>query len=96
MFQGRKILLKPTAAVWKNELPYISEDMIREIRGIAEGLCSNLGSSCDVASWESDIQAVNMLPELVRMSCTAYGACGKATYPANSLVQLRSLDFRPA
>jgi hypothetical protein len=33
-----------------------------------------------------------MLPELVRMACTAFGAYGSAT-PDGGLIQLRSLDF---
>jgi len=35
---------------------------------------------------------VNMLPELIRMACTAYGAWGKAT-PGGGLLQVRALDF---
>ena len=89
------IFRRALAWIWQYELPYITDDMKQEIRSIAEGMCSTLGESCDVSFWENQIQSVNMLPELVRMACTAYGAWGRATYPANSLVQLRSLDFGP-
>jgi hypothetical protein len=34
-----------------------------------------------------------MLPELIRMACTAYGGWGKATPSGKGLVQLRALDF---
>lgn len=34
----------------------------------------------------------NMLPELIRMACTAYGAWGDAS-PTGTLVQTRALDF---
>eukprot|EP00666_Eupelagonemidae_sp_cell4sb_P006027 gene6027-4196_t len=33
-----------------------------------------------------------MLPELIRMSCTMFGAWGSAT-PTGNLTQLRALDF---
>jgi hypothetical protein len=34
-----------------------------------------------------------MMPELIRMACTAYGAWGNATPSGKGLVQLRALDF---
>jgi len=62
---------------------------------MATGLCENLGSGCNVTEWANKIKQFNMLPELIRMACTAYGAWGQAT--ANNgyggLVQLRALDF---
>jgi hypothetical protein len=87
------VFRKALAWVWERESAYITDDMKQEIQGIAEGVCSNLGKTCDVESRASDIQAINMLPELVRMACTSFGAWGEATNPTNSLVQLRSLDF---
>jgi len=54
-----------------------------------------MGSSCDVAAWTDKIRQLNMLPELIRMACTAYGAWGKANSAHNNgtLVQVRALDF---
>jgi hypothetical protein len=97
--------------VWKNEEEHISQPLKDEIEGMAEGVCSVLPNSnpdklininigkkskkCDVNEWKQLLQEVNMLPELIRMSCTAYGAWGKSR-PASSngkLLQLRALDF---
>ena len=33
-----------------------------------------------------------MLPELIRMACTAYGAWGKATATGKGLIQVRAFD----
>jgi len=55
-------------------------------------MCSVLGASCDAEFWKVKIQQINMLPEVIRMACTAYGAWGPAT-PDNTLVQVRALDF---
>jgi hypothetical protein len=38
------------------------------------------------------IHALNMLPELIRMACTMFGAWGPAT-PSGKLTQIRALDF---
>lgn len=64
----------------------------QEMDGIADGMCSTLGSSCDVAFWKSEIRTINMLPELIKMACTAFGAWGDAS-ESHSLIQLRALDF---
>ena len=79
--------------VWKNEEKYVPQRLIDEIGGIAEGMCSVMGDSCDIEEQRKLIQSVNMLPELIRMSCTAFGAWGKAT--GGGLLQLRALDFGP-
>jgi hypothetical protein len=34
-----------------------------------------------------------MLPELIRMACTTYGAWSEATGAKTSLIQLHALDF---
>jgi hypothetical protein len=38
------------------------------------------------------IHRLNMLPELIRMACTMFGAWGPAT-PSGKLTQIRALDF---
>lgn len=71
-----------------------------EIKGMAAGLCAARASrgpaaaaaACDQLAWETELQRVNELPELIRMSCSMLGAKGLAT-PSGKLVQLRTLDF---
>lgn len=92
-----KLLYKAMGAVWKSEEANISQALKDEIAGIAEGICSveKIKGHCDVAEWTTKIQSVNMLPELIRMACTAFGAWGKSVDPAmgGNLLQLRALDF---
>lgn len=62
---------------------------------MGEGMCftlSKTGMACNSTEMGYKIKTVNMLPELIRMACTAYGAWGKAT-PTGGLVQVRALDF---
>jgi len=80
---------------------------LAEIDGMAAGLCSSGAhgdpGACDTTALSATIARVNMLPELIRMTCTMMGAWGKATAtPAaaasasgggGGLVQLRALDF---
>jgi len=87
-----KIFRKAMLWVWDTQLEYTPQYIKDEISGIAEGMCSVLGDKCDVEDWKSQLQAVNMLPELIRMACTAFGAWGKATSTGSGL-QLRALDF---
>ena len=67
-----------------------------EIDGVANGVCSSSfmhNKNCNITEVTQTIRRSNMLPELIRMACTAYGAWGDAT-PANiNLVQMRALDF---
>ena len=63
-----------------------------EINAIARGLCSEAGGSCDVEAWTTKLQTLNMLPELIRMTCSMIGAWGSATEDGQ-LLQLRTLDF---
>lgn len=41
---------------------------------------------------QATIHRLNMLPELIRMACTMFGAWGPAT-PTGKLTQIRALDF---
>jgi len=84
--------------VWEKEKKYVPSYYFDEIDGMAHGVCDSLdkfnptGTTCNTTEWTTKIQQFNMLPELIRMACTAYGAWGKAT-PNGGLVQLRALDF---
>ena len=81
--------------VYKKEEQYMPQRLIDEMNGIADGVCMKLGDKCDVSKWLEDIRRANMLPEFIRMACTAYGAWGKASGGSDSagLVQTRALDF---
>jgi hypothetical protein len=79
--------------VWEKEAQYVPQRLVDEMDSIAEGICSVLGDKCDVEENKKLVRATNMIPELIRMSCTAFGAWGKAT--GGGLVQLRALDFGP-
>ena len=81
--------------VYDQEDQYMPVALIDEMNGIAEGVCDTLGQGCNVTEWSIDIKRVNMLPELIRMACTAYGAWGKASSGNDdgTLVQVRALDF---
>lgn len=81
--------------VWEKEAKYVPQNLIDEMDGMGEGMCSTLsktGMACNSTEWAYKIKSVNMLPELIRMACTAYGAWGKAT-PNGGLLQVRALDF---
>lgn len=78
--------------VWESELPWVPQKFIDEMDGMGEGMCASLGADCDPKYWAAQIKELNMLPELIKMTCTAFGAWGKAT-PDGGLVQLRALDF---
>jgi hypothetical protein len=78
--------------VWESEKQYVPSYYFDEINGMAAGLCDSLRGNCNVTAWISKIEQFNMIPELVKMACTAYGAWGKST-PNSGLIQLRALDF---
>jgi hypothetical protein len=62
------------AWVWEQEKQYVPSHYLDEIKGMAAGICDSLKTpNCDPAEWEATIQSFNMLPELVRMACTAFG-----------------------
>jgi hypothetical protein len=77
--------------VYENEKSFFPQRLIDEMDAIAEGVCSVV-KDCDVEATKAQIKQMNMLPELIRMSCTAFGAWGDAT-GNNGLIQLRALDF---
>jgi len=84
------------AWVWEKEKSYVPQVILDEIEGMAEGVCSaldKLNIACDVDEWNTKIQHFNMLPEVIRMACTGFGAWGPSTAAKNTLIQLRALDF---
>jgi hypothetical protein len=87
--------LPPLRRVYQAELQYMPAYLIEEMEAIGKGICTGFaktGESCDPAAMTNLVQRVNMLPELIRMACTAYGAWGNAT-PDGKLTQIRALDF---
>ena len=56
------------------------------------GICHTFGAKCNVTVMVDTIHRMNMLPELIRMACTMFGAWGPAT-PDGKLTQIRALDF---
>jgi hypothetical protein len=81
--------------VFNKEVSYFPPDALEEMDSIAEGICSYQNSQnkqCDIHKWRGKIRRINMLPELIRMSCTALGAYSSAT-KTGDLIQLRALDF---
>jgi hypothetical protein len=81
------------AWVWETQKSYAPQYIVEEIKGMGEGMCASLRTpNCNSTALSEEIAQLNMLPELIRMKCTAYGAWGKAT-PNNELIQLRALDF---
>ncbi len=83
---------KAMAWVYKNESQYMPQYLEEEMDGIAEGMCHSLGPKCDTVAWKAQIRSVNMLPELIKMACTAFGAWGAAS-ASGKLLQVRALDF---
>ena len=80
--------------VWETEKGFVPQYIKDELDGLGAGMCASLKSpNCSPSEWTYTIASLNMLPELIRMACTAYGAWGKATTTGNSLIQLRALDF---
>lgn len=81
------------AWVWETQKSFAPDYILDEITGMGAGMCDSLQTpNCNSTSHSESIAQLNMLPELLRMKCTAYGAWGKAT-PHGELVQLRALDF---
>lgn len=78
--------------VYEQELQYMPQDLVDEMDAIGEGICSALGPNCSVEEMQAMVKRVNMLPELIRMACTAFGAWGPAS-ATGKLVQVRALDF---
>jgi hypothetical protein len=83
--------------VYEAEEKYMPSYLIEEMEAIGKGICIGMttdhpASSCDTEEMTLMVKRVNMLPELIRMACTAYGAWGNAT-PDGKLTQIRALDF---
>jgi len=78
--------------VYTKEEKYMPSYLIEEMDAIGEGICHTLRHGCNSTEMSAMVRRVNMLPELIRMACTAYGAWGKAT-PTGKLTQIRALDF---
>ena len=78
--------------VYHQELAFFPPALSDEMRGIADGVCSQQGPTCNATALLGRVRATNMLPELIQMSCTSFGAWGSAT-PNGGLVHLRALDF---
>lgn len=81
--------------VYEHEKQYFPQHLVDEMNGMGEGICATLGGDCSAEEQTNKIMSVNMLPELIRMACTAYGAWGKANSVSNNgtLTQVRALDF---
>lgn len=59
-----------------------------EITGMARGICaSGAVENCDEAALVEKLEHLNMLTELVRMTCSMFGAWGSAT-PTGHLIQV--------
>ena len=87
-------LKKAMTWVWEREQSYFPAYVFEEIDGMAKGICDSIYPlKCDVDAWKAELQAFNMMPELIRMACTAYGAWGNATPSGKGLIQTRALDF---
>jgi hypothetical protein len=80
--------------VWDQEQTFVPRFIMDEMRGVADGLCAAIGASCDPDGMLKQVHRFNMLPELIRMTCTMFGAWGQAS-STHGLIQLRALDFGP-
>lgn len=79
--------------VYVQEEEFMPQYLVDEMNGMGAGMCAAVPhTSCNTTQMQNLVKRVNMLPELIRMACTAYGAWDKAT-PDGKLVQLRALDF---
>lgn len=89
-----KIFREAMSWVWDNEEEFVPQYIKDELDGIADGVCSKLIGRCNATDWALTLKQLNMLPELIRMACTMFGAYGEAVpVGSNTLVQLRALDF---
>jgi hypothetical protein len=87
-------------AVYEREAEFIPPRLLAEMDALAAGFCDGLrrkapaaiAEKCDVAEAAAAVRRINMIPELVRMTCTMFGAWGSASESGN-LLQLRALDF---
>ena len=83
--------------VFLKEEKYLIESKsqpLEEIKGIAEGMCdSGKIANCSVSKLYKIIRNSNMLPELIRMTCSMMGVWGESRGGSGGLTQLRTLDF---
>ena len=96
------IALEYVYGVQKSYLESSPSHVLDELAGMAEGLCESgapidrgsrgVGGACDVQKLTGRLIRFNLLPELIRMSCSIVGATGNST-PSGGLNQLRALDF---
>ena len=67
--------------VFNREKQYISESpstILTEMDQMAHGICNGTtATSCDPVALSTQIEHLNMLPELIRMTCSMFGAWGK-------------------
>ncbi len=80
---------------WEQEKSYVPQALVDEMDGIGAGMCASpvlSHTECNATEWAYTVKSLNMLPELIRMACTAFGAWGKAT-SGKGLTQVRALDF---
>jgi len=80
------------AWVYEQEEDNMPSYLIEEMEAIGDGVCNKLRGDCNVTEVQGMIKRFNMLPELIQMACTMFGAWGKASTSGN-LMQLRALDF---
>mmetsp|Transcript_42422 Transcript_42422/g.92310 ORF Transcript_42422/g.92310 Transcript_42422/m.92310 type:complete len:460 (+) Transcript_42422:25-1404(+) len=78
--------------VYEQEEQYMPEYLLEEMDAIGAGVCHTLGGSCNTTEMAATVRRLNMLPELIRMACTMFGAWGPAS-PTGKLTQIRALDF---
>jgi len=79
--------------VEKHQIEGARSGVADEIAGLARGLCdSGVIEDCSVTTLNRRVQHLNMFPELVKMTCSMFGAWGSAT-AGGGLIQLRTLDF---
>lgn len=78
--------------VYEKEEQYMPAYLIEEMDAIGAGVCHTLGHGCNTTEMSATVRRLNMLPELIRMACTMFGAWGPAS-PTGKLTQIRALDF---
>jgi hypothetical protein len=78
--------------VFSQEVTYIPQESLDEMRGIADGVCSQQGNACNATAVYVRVRAINLLPELIQMTCTSFGAWDSAS-STGGLIHLRALDF---
>ena len=78
------------AWVYEQEEEYMPAYLVEEMDAIGAGVCHTLGKSCNTTEMAATVRRLNMLPELIRMACTMFGAWGPAS-PDGTLTQIRGM-----